>query len=152
VGFKPIIAAAPYRQLITLCGAMAEKQGYKVGYIVGGMSDKQRTETRLAFQANKMDLICVTTGAGGTGLTLTATDLVAFVARPWPYVEALQMEDRAHRRGQYKNVHIVDFESRRSIEARVREKLHEKAGNLAQLLQDPRIAVEFLGGQRKVRS
>ena len=40
------------------------------------------------------------------------------------------MEDRAHRRGQVKNVQIVDFETRNSIEARVREKLHEKAGNL----------------------
>ena len=147
-GFRPIIAAAPYRQLITVCGGMAEKRGYSVGYIVGGMSDKQRTETRLAFQANKLDLICVTTGAGGTGLTLTAADAVAFVARPWPYVEALQMEDRAHRRGQYKNVQIIDFETRKSIEARVREKLHDKAGNLAQLLQDPRIAEEFLGGRK----
>jgi SNF2 family DNA or RNA helicase len=111
------------------------------------MSDKQRTETRLAFQANKLDLICVSTGAGGTGLTLTAADTVAFVARPWPYVEAVQMEDRAHRRGQLKNVQIIDIETRRSIEARVRTRLHDKAGNLAELMGDPRIALEFFGGR-----
>lgn len=147
-GHRPVIAAAPYRQLVMLAGKMAERKGYHVGYIVGGMSDKQRTDTRLSFQRNELDLICVSTGAGGTGLTLTAADTMVFLARPWSMVEALQMEDRAHRRGQTKNVQIIDLETRNSVESRVREALKDKMHNLAELVQDRRLIEEFLGGSR----
>lgn len=147
-GHRPVIAAAPYRQLVMLAGAMAERKGYKVGYIVGGMTDKQRTATRHSFQGNELDLICVSTGAGGTGLTLTAADTMVFLARPWSMVEALQMEDRAHRRGQTKSVQIIDLETRNSVESRVREALKDKMHNLAELVQDRRMVEEFLGGSR----
>jgi SNF2 family DNA or RNA helicase len=146
-GHRPVIAFSPYKKLTMLAGGMAEREGYKTGYIVGGMGDKQRTEVRLAFQAGKLDLICVTTGAGGTGLTLTAADTVVFLARPWSYVEALQAEDRAHRRGQRKHVQIIDLETRNSVESRVRAALRDKAHNLAELVQDKRLVTEFLGGK-----
>jgi SNF2 family DNA or RNA helicase len=146
-GRRPVIAFAPYRQLILLAGAMAERKGYRVGYITGGVSQAQRTDTRLAFQRNELDLIGVTTGAGGTGLTLTAADTVVFLARPWGMVEATQAEDRAHRRGQNKHVQIVDIETRHSIESRVRAALKDKMKNLSQLVQDPRMIKEFLGGR-----
>lgn len=146
-GARPLIAFAPFKQLVMLAGTMAERKGYKVGYIVGGMSSKQRTETRLSFQASKLDLICVTTGAGGVGLTLTAADTVAFLMRPWSYVEAAQAEDRAHRRGQEKHVQIVDFVARNTVESRIRSALRDKAANLSDLVQDRRIVEGFLGGK-----
>jgi SNF2 family DNA or RNA helicase len=151
-GHRPVIAFSPFRTLVMLTGSLAERKGYKVGYIVGGMTDKQRTEARLAFEDNKLDLICVTTGAGGTGLTLVAADTVVFLNRPWSFVEATQSEDRAHRRGQTKSVQVIDLETRNSIESRVRDALQDKAHNLAELLQDTRIAEEFLGGKRKVKT
>lgn len=147
-GHRPVITAAPYRQLVMLAGHMAERRGYKVGYIVGGMTDKQRTEARHSFQGNELDLICVSTGAGGTGLTLTAADTMVFLARPWSMVEALQMEDRAHRRGQTKSVQIIDLETRNSVESRVRSALKDKMHNLAELVQDRRMVTEFLGGSK----
>ena len=145
-GSRPVVAFAPSRQLVTLAGQMAERKGYAVGYITGATSQADRTTARHAFQSNQLDLICVTTGAGGTGLTLHASSVLVFLQRPWSYVDAIQSEDRVHRQGQTERVQIVDIVAKNTIEAKVRAALREKAANLADLVQDPRIARELLGG------
>jgi SNF2 family DNA or RNA helicase len=147
-GSRPVLAFAESSQLVRLAGKMAEKKGYVVGYFDGDVKNRDRTKIRLSFQANELDLLCVTTGAGGAGLNLTAADTVVFLARPWGYVPAVQAEDRAYRLGQEKPVQIIDFVTKNSVEARVREKLKDKAANLADLVQDRRIAEGFLGGGR----
>lgn len=145
---EPIITFAPYTQLIKLAGARAEKLGYKTGYIVGGQTHKQRTQTRVAFQNGDLDLLCANTSAGGVGLTLTRSHTVVFLQRPWAYWRADQSEDRAHRRGQTEPVSIIDIVARNTIESRVREALKDKATQLSDLVRDPRIVRSFLGGQK----
>lgn len=146
VGSRPVIAFAESSQLIRIAGVMAEKKGYAVGYIDGGVSHADRKETRLAFQANKLDLICVTTATGGAGLNLTAADTEVFLAPPWGFVPRTQAESRAHRLGQTKPVQVIDIVCKNSVEARVFRALREKAGNLADLVRDRRIVEGFLGG------
>lgn len=143
-----VVAFAPSRQLVMLAGAAAEAKGLAVGYIVGGQSQKQRSETREAFQHGKLDLICVTTGAGGVGLTLTAARTVVFLQRPWSFVEASQAEDRCHRIGSehHDSIEIIDIVAADTVDSRVRAVLREKAGQLADLLQDSRIVSQLLGG------
>ena len=148
VGSRPVIAFAESSQLIRLAGGMAEKRGYVTGYIDGNVSVSGRKEARLAFQDNRLDLICVTTGAGGVGLNLTAAGDVAFLARPWGYVPAVQSERRAWRYGQTKPVRIYDFVAKNTVESRIFARLREKAGNLADLVLDRRIVEDFLGGRR----
>ncbi|PSK96679.1 helicase-like protein [Haloactinopolyspora alba] len=139
---------APSRQLITLAGEAAAKAGYRVGYVVGGQCMTERTETVNAFQSGELDVICCTTGAGGVGLTLTAARTAVFLQRPWSIVEAMQAEDRFHRIGseQHDSIEIVDVVAARTIDTRVRAVLREKAGQLGDLVQDPRIVTELLGG------
>lgn len=145
-GSRPVIAFAEYAQLTRLAGKMAAKAGYQVAFIDGDVRPADRNRNRLAFQNNELDLLCVTTGAGGVGLNLTASGDVVFLARPWGYVPAVQSERRAWRKGQDKPVRIYDFVAKNSVESRVRARLREKAENLADLVQDPRIARSFLGG------
>lgn len=145
---KQTITAAPSRQLMMLAGAQAAAKGYRVGYVVGGQSAKERTANVDAFQRGELDLICVTTGAGGVGLTLTAASTVVFLQRPWSLVESLQMEDRAHRIGSeiHNSIEVIDVVAAKTIESRVRTVLRERAGQLADLVQDRRIVTELLGG------
>ena len=147
---QPVVAFAPSRQLIMLAGQAAEKAGYKVGYIVGDQTPSERTRTVELFQAGKLDLACVTTGAGGVGLTLTAARTAVFLQRPWSIVEATQAEDRIHRIGseRHDSVEIIDIVARNTIDSRVREVLREKADQLADLVQDKRIVTQLLGGDR----
>jgi hypothetical protein len=148
VGSRPVLAFAEHAQLTRLAGAMAERKGYVTGYIDGDVSQKDRTAARLALAGKELDLLCVTTGAGGVGLNLTTAADVAFLANPWGYVPRTQSERRSWRRGQDKPVRIYDFVTKDSVESRIAERLRDKAGNLADLVLDRRIAESFLGGRR----
>jgi SNF2 family DNA or RNA helicase len=145
---EPVVTFAPSRQLMNLAGTSATGAGLQVGYVVGGQSMKERTETVERFQKGKLDLLCATTGAGGVGLTLTAARTVVFLQRPWSLVEATQAEDRCHRIGSehHDSIEIVDVVAANTVDARVRKVLYGKAGQLAELLQDKRIVTELLGG------
>jgi SNF2 family DNA or RNA helicase len=145
---EPVVTFAPGRQLMTLAGASAAGAGLQVGYVVGGQSMRERTETVERFQKGKIDLLCATTGAGGVGLTLTAARTVVFLQRPWSLVEATQAEDRCHRIGSehHDSIEIIDVVAANTVDARVRKVLYGKAGQLAELLQDKRIVTELLGG------
>lgn len=145
---EQVVAFAPSRQLAVLAGKAAAEAGLRVGYVIGGQSAGERTAAVEAFQAGQLDLICATTGAGGVGITLTAARTVVFLQRPWALVEALQAEDRCHRIGSehHDSIEIIDIVARNTIDTRVRAVLRERAGQLADLVQDPRIVAELLGG------
>lgn len=144
---SPVVTFSPHRQLMELAGKRAEREGYRVAYIIGGQTSKQRTKARTGFQNGEYDLMCVTTQAGGVGITLTKSHTAVFLERPWAYWQASQAEDRLHRRGQTEPVNIIDVVSRDTIESKVRLALKEKAQNLSELIQDPRIVRELLGGE-----
>lgn len=145
---SPVVAFAPSRQLMVLAGQAAEAAGLSVGYVMGGQTQAERTKTVEHFQAGKYDLLCATTQAGGVGLTLTAAGTVVFLQRPWSLVEALQAEDRCHRIGSeiHDSIEIIDIIASDTVDSRVREVLHEKAAQLSDLVQDPRIIAQLLGG------
>lgn len=147
---QQVVAFAPSRQLIMLAGTAAAADGYRVGYIVGDQSGPQRSAAVKAFQAGELDLLCVTTGAGGVGITLTAASTAVFLQRPWSLVESLQSEDRLHRIGAERHtaVEIIDVVARNTIDSRVRAVLRERAGQLAEVLQDRRLVAALLGGPR----
>jgi SNF2 family DNA or RNA helicase len=145
---SPVVCFAQSRQLVDLAGQAATAAGYKVGYIVGEQAPKARTDNVDRFQAGELDLICVTTQAGGVGITLTAASTAVFLQRPWSLVDALQAEDRLHRIGaeRHESIEIIDVVAANTIDSRVREALREKGQQLADLVQDPRIVAELLGG------
>jgi hypothetical protein len=145
---KPTIAFAPSRQLVEIAGKAAAKEGYRVGYVVGGQSAKVRTADVDAFQSGELDLICVTTQAGGVGLTLTAADAIVVLQRPWALDESIQLEDRAHRIGaEHESLQIIDIVAKDTIDGRRRESLPEKARHLAEFVQDDRVVDHLLGGK-----
>lgn len=143
---SPVITCAPHRQLMELAGARAAAAGYRTGYIIGGQAPAARRDVRHAFQRGEIDVLCVTTDAGGVGLTLTAAYTMVFLERPWAYWQAIQMESRSHRKGQQMPVHIIDIVTRNTVEARVRRAIQDKARSLSELVRNPRIVREVLGG------
>lgn len=146
---QPVVAFAPSKQLINLAGAAATEAGYHVGYLTGDVTGSKRAEIIASFQAGELDLICVTTGAGGVGITLTRSSTCVFLQRPWSIVEATQAEDRLHRIGAegHASIEVIDIVAKNTIDAKVRAVLRERGQQLADLVQDPRIVSELLGGR-----
>jgi SNF2 family DNA or RNA helicase len=149
---QSVLTFAPSKQLVMLAGESAERAGRRVGYIVGGQTPRQRTAVVDAFQAGQLDAVFATTGAGGVGLTLTAAQTVVFLQRPLSLVEATQAEDRAHRIGQTGSVEIIDIITKNTVDDRIRSILRAHAGQLAELVRDPRIVAELMGGRNVQRA
>lgn len=145
---QPVVVFAPSRQLVELAGQKATAAGLKVGYVVGGQTPAERTKNVDDFQGGALDVICVTTSAGGVGITLTAANTVVFLQRPWSIVDSIQAEDRCHRIGSEKHdaIEVIDIVARNTIDTRIRAVLRDRAGQLSELVQDPRIVAELLGG------
>jgi SNF2 family DNA or RNA helicase len=147
----PVVSFTPSRQMAMIAGQAAEKAGYRVGYYTGlgnGITEKTRQADKDALQAGKLDLLSATTGAGGTGITLTAAGTAVFLQRPW-FEESIQSEDRLHRIGSEIHEHgveIIDIVSRDSIDSRRRELLKEHASQAAVFVQDMRLVRSMLGG------
>lgn len=146
---QQVAVFAESRQLIVIAGLACEKAGYRCGYITGGMAKGARQRAIDGFQGRQLDVILCTSGAGGLGITLTAAGTAVFLQRSWSLDKAIQPEDRLHRIGQeHEAVEIIDVVARDTIDQRVRTLLREKAGSLGQLVRDPRITRELLGGLR----
>jgi SNF2 family DNA or RNA helicase len=144
---NPLICFSPHTQFVKLAGARAEKRGYRVGYVVGGQTSKRRTATRQAFQNGDVDLLCANLTAGGVGLTLNRGDTIVFLERSWAYWQNTQAESRADDIMGAKQVHVIDIVARSTVESRVRETVKGKARQLSELVRDPRIVEQWLGGQ-----
>jgi len=145
---QQVAVFAPSRQMIDVAHEMVAKAGYRCALVVGGQTPAERQANVDAFQRGDADVILVTTSAGGVGLTLTAASVVVFLQRPWSFVQASQAEDRCHRIGSeiHDSIEIIDIVAKDTVDARMRDVIRIKAGALAELLKDPRIVREVLGG------
>lgn len=138
------------KQLILIAADAATKQGYRCGLLVGGQSAKERRDDIAAFQAGELDLILCTAGAGGLGVTLTAAGTVVMLQRSYELDKAVQPEDRAHRLDdivlKHEAIEIIDVVAKDTVEERARALIRVKGAALGQLVQDPRVVRELLGG------
>ena len=87
---------------------------------------------------NSCKVIIGTTGAMGTGLTLTAGTTVIFLDSPWNRANKEQAEDRAHRIGTKSNVTIITLVTKGTIDERIEELIYRK-GAMADMLVDGKL-------------
>ena len=149
----PIVCFTASRQLAMITGRQyCEPAGLRTGYITGvgdGITWTTRQRDLDAFQAGKLDMMICTAKAGGTGITLTRSDTAVFLQRDLELDNGVQPEDRLQRIGsRHASIDIIDVIARGTVEDRVRQRLREKMGMLAQLVRDRRLVTELLGGVR----
>lgn len=148
---SPVVCFTASRQLAMITGReYCEPAGLRTGYITGtgdGITTRTRQRDLDAFQAGKLDMMICTAKAGGTGITLTASDTAVFLQRDYELDHGTQPEDRLQRIGnEHSSIDIIDVIARGTVEDRVRQRLREKAGMLAQLVRDRRVLTDLLGG------
>ena len=93
-----VVVAAFHRDVIL---TMAEKlKRFKVGRIMGSMSDAEKTTARRAFQAGQLRVMFLQLQAGGVGLTFTAAHHILFVESSYTPMDNFQLAARCRRIGQ----------------------------------------------------
>lgn len=100
-------------------------QDYNPAVITGNTANRQEEKDRFMNDSN-CKVICGTCGAMGTGLTLTAADIVIFFDEPWTAANKLQAEDRAHRIGAKNNVQIITLLTKNTIDEKIHDIVYKK--------------------------
>ena len=83
-----------------------------------------------SFNKDDVPVFCISLKAGGTGLNLTAADIVIHYDPWWNLAVQNQATDRAHRLGQTKTVTVYKLIMKDSIEEKIL-KLQEAKKDLA---------------------
>ena len=112
---------------------------YNPAYITGEVAATERQQQVNKFQTdNNCKLFIGSTGAAGTGLTLTAASTVIFYDLPLHKAAYDQASDRAHRIGQTSNVHIITLLAKGTIDEAIYNIVIKK-GELADMLVDGKV-------------
>lgn len=86
------------------------------------VSEKRREDTVKCFQSGAFDVLLLSTGAGGVGLTLTRASRVIVYDPSWNPSQDAQAVDRAYRIGQHEEV----LEYRLFVAGSIEENMYEK--------------------------
>lgn len=95
--------------------------------ITGQTSDSERPKMVEKFQNDdRCKVIVGTTGAMGTGLTLTAASTIILLDEPWSMALREQAVDRAHRIGQKSNLTIYTIMCKGTIDEKIHKLVYNK--------------------------
>ena len=98
--------------------------------LTGATSKEKRAQMVQAFNEDDTSVFCISLKAGGTGLNLTAADIVIHYDPWWNVAVQNQATDRAHRIGQKNVVNVYKLIAKDTIEENI-VKLQEKKHALA---------------------
>ena len=114
---------------------------YAIGSITGQTNDESRQQIVDMFQNKCFKVLIGTSGAMGTGLTLTAGSVEIFVDEPWNMALKEQCVDRCHRIGQNSNLTIYTLMCKDTIDERIHQ-IVERKGKMADALVDGKIDMD----------
>lgn len=123
---KTIIFCKYTYEIETITEILNNKYGVSTAVpFYGKLSLKQRQQSLDAFHVNATFLVANKTCLG-YGLNLQICSYQIYYNNDWDYATRSQSEDRVHRIGQEKNVHIVDICASHTLDERILKCLQRK--------------------------
>ena len=134
---KKVVIFSNWTQMTTPIAKRLSK--YNPAVITGEINADTRQQMIDKFQNNNSCKVIVgTSGAMGTGLTLTAGTVEIFLDEPWNMALKEQCVDRCHRIGQKRNLTIYTIMCKGTIDEKVHDIVIEK-GELSNAIVDGKI-------------
>ncbi len=128
-GHKLLLFSQFTSMLEILCNRL-EEEGITFYTLTGTTTKEKRKELVEKFQEDDTSVFCISLKAGGTGLNLTAADIVVHYDPWWNLAVQEQATDRAHRIGQKNAVTVYRLVTKGTIEENM-IKLQDKKRELA---------------------
>lgn len=125
-GHRALIFTQMTRMLDVL-EAFINLYGYTYVRLDGSTQPEERQILMQRFNTNpKIFLFILSTRSGGVGINLVGADTVIFYDSDWNPAMDQQAQDRCHRIGQTREVHIYRLVSERTIEENIIKKANQK--------------------------
>ncbi len=118
-GGHKILLFSQFASMLELIGARLSKEGIRFYRLTGETSKEERLKMIQAFQREEVPVFLISLKAGGTGLNLTAADMVIHYDPWWNVAAQDQATDRAHRIGQDKQVTVFKLITKDTIEENI---------------------------------
>ena len=129
-GGHKILLFSQFTSMLELIGARLKKEGIAFHELTGATPKEERIRMAGAFQTDDTPVFLISLKAGGTGLNLTAADVVIHYDPWWNVAAQNQATDRAHRIGQENQVSVFKLITKHTIEENIL-KLQEMKRDLA---------------------
>ena len=137
---KKVVIFSNWTQMTDVIYTRLTTKGFRIAQITGETPDAQRQSIVENFQTGRYDAIIGTSGAMGTGLTLTAGTVEIFLDEPWNMALKEQCVDRCHRIGQKDNLTIYTLMCKDTIDERIHEIVEQK-GEMANTIVDGKVTM-----------
>ena len=124
-----------------------DKKGIRYHKLVGSTPQRERAQMVESFQKDDVPIFCISLKAGGTGLNLTAADIVIHYDPWWNTAVENQASDRAHRIGQTNVVNVFRLIIKDTIEERIIQLQKEKSSLADRILSGEGVSSATLSRQ-----
>lgn len=126
-GDEKVVIFSQWLLMNELVEEVLKRNGIGYVHLNGSVPSKKRKALITAFKDDVSCKVFLSTDAGGVGLNLQSGSVVINMDIPWNPAVLEQRIGRVHRMGQKKNVRVVNFISKDSIEARILDLLRFKS-------------------------
>lgn len=130
-GGHKILLFSQFTSMLEIIENRLKKEGFSYYLLTGATPKEERLHMVNSFKYDGIPIFLISLKAGGTGLNLTAADVVIHYDPWWNVAAQNQATDRAHRIGQEKQVSVFKLITKGTIEENIL-KLQESKKDLAE--------------------
>lgn len=124
---EQVVIGSQFSAMADMIYEFLTEKGIRCGKITGAATQNKRTELVRSFQSGELQVMVMSTTAGGVAITLDKASTVILVDETWNPDDQEQFEDRVHRASRIHQVVIYYLRSRDSIEEYIQNVVLGKA-------------------------
>lgn len=143
-GGHKILLFSQFASMLEHLLAAFQKRGLKTLLLTGKTSKEERRRLVAEFQNGGADIFLISLKAGGTGLNLTAADMVIHYDPWWNLAAQNQATDRAYRIGQDNKVTVLRLIMKGTIEERILKMQEDKQSLADSIISEDGVSISGL--------
>lgn len=155
-GGHKLLVFSQFTTMLDIIEKRMKKEGIACHVLTGSTPKEERVRLAGAFQSDDVPVFLISLKAGGTGLNLTAADIVIHYDPWWNVAAQNQATDRTHRIGQTRQVTVYQLILKDTIEENIRRLQEQKERLADQVITEGTVSfssltredlMEILGGE-----
>lgn len=143
-GGHKILLFSQFTSMLEIIEKRLKKEGFPYYLLTGATPKEERLHMVNSFKGDDVPLFLISLKAGGTGLNLTAADIVIHYDPWWNVAAQNQATDRAHRIGQEKQVSVFKLITKGTIEENILRLQESKKDLAEQIITEGMISLSNL--------
>ena len=150
-GEHKILLFSQFTSMLELIGQRLKKEGIAFHLLTGATPKEERIRMAGAFQTDDTPVFLISLKAGGTGLNLTAADIVIHYDPWWNVAAQNQATDRAHRIGQEKQVSVFKLIMKDTVEENILLLQEQKRDLADQIISGEQVSIGSLSREELLK-